>query len=284
VRVSDELSEVEATEAAIQRVHQYFQENVELEWERLSASVEGRVAFELHRRFLRGFVGPGMRILEIGAGPGRFTSELAALGARAVVTDISANQLAANRTRAKAGGYADSIESWVELDVRNTSQFADATFDAVTALGGPLSYIFDHAEDALAGLLRVTRPGGYVVASVMSTLGAYRTFFPAASEFTDDQLDYIVGTGDLREAQPEGHVCKMYTSAELRELVAAAGGQVVAMSASAWTAIHHEEVVAEIERHPDRWARYLDREVAASAAPGALDGATHILVAATHRP
>jgi len=263
-------------------VRQYFQENVDVEWARLSASVEGRVAFEVHRRFLRRFVSPGMRVLEIGAGPGRFTSDLAAIGATTVVTDISANQVAANRARAEADGYAGAIESWMELDVRDTSHFGDATFDAVTALGGPLSYIFDHAEDALAGLLRVTRPGGYVVASVMSTLGAYRVFFPGASEFTDDQIDYIVGTGDLRDAQPEGHVCKMYTSVEVRDLVAAAGGKVVAISASAWTAIQHEEVVAEIERQPDRWERYIDREVAVSAAEGALDGATHILVAATH--
>ena len=49
-------------------------------------------------------------------------------------------------------------------------------FDAVVCYGGPLSYVMERSDDAFAELLRVTRPDGYVLASVMSLAGAARIF------------------------------------------------------------------------------------------------------------
>lgn len=273
----------ESTDAAVDRVRRHFEENVESEWRRLEDTAQGRVAFEVHRRFLRRFVEPGMTVLEVGAGPGRFTGELAAIGARVEVTDISAAQVEANRNRAHERGYADAVIRWSTLDVRATEGYVDGQFDAVVAFGGPLSYVFDHASDALRGLLRVTSPGGAVVGSVMSTLGAYRAFFPAVDELTDPEIDHILATGDLRQSQPEGHVCRMYSAAEVRDLVASSGGTVAALSASSWTAVEHEDVLLTIEQDPGRWERYLEREVRISAEPGALDGGTHLLFAATRQ-
>jgi ubiquinone/menaquinone biosynthesis C-methylase UbiE len=234
----------------------------------------------VHRRFLKRFVRSGMNVLEVGAGPGRFTRELVVLGARVEVTDLSAAQVEANRAKALEHGYADAITGWSTLDVRDTGRYRDAQFDAVVAFGGPLSYVFDHAADALRGLLRITSDTGTVVASVMSTHGAYRAFFPAVDELTDTEIDHILSTGDLRQSQPEGHVCRMYTAAQVRELVASAGGSVAAVSASSWTAVEHEDVLLAIERDAPRWERYLGREARICAEPGAVDGGTHVLFAA----
>jgi hypothetical protein len=67
-------------------VRRYFDEFGDREWTRLTETPNGRVSFEIHRRFLRDYVRPGARILEVGAGPGRFTVELAGLGGTVVVT------------------------------------------------------------------------------------------------------------------------------------------------------------------------------------------------------
>ncbi len=273
----------EPTDDAVDRVRRHFDAAVETEWGRLTDTVEGRVSFEVHRRFLERFVRPGMHVLEIGAGPGRFTSELARLGAQIEVTDLSEPQLAANQERAVSAGYASAVLGWHLVDVRDVSQFDDASFDAVLAYGGPLSYAFDHAEQALAGLLRATSPTGHVVASVMSTLGAYRAFLPAVLELGDEENAHILATGDLRRSQPDGHVCRMFRSREVAELLEAGGGELVAVSASHWTSLDHPEAVAQLEQTPERWARYLDDEVEMAAEPGAVDGGTHILFAATPR-
>lgn len=90
----------------------------------------------MHRRLLTRFLRPGDRVLEIGAGPGRFTLAMAAMGARVTVTDLSASQLAANAERVRDAGREHAVEARFELDVRDLSRFADGEFDAVTAMGG----------------------------------------------------------------------------------------------------------------------------------------------------
>lgn len=70
-------------------VRGHYDQIAEQEWGRLAEDIKGRVSLEVHRRFLRRFVWEGARVLEIGAGPGRFTTELAALGCQIVVTDLS---------------------------------------------------------------------------------------------------------------------------------------------------------------------------------------------------
>ena len=58
--------------------------------------------------------------------------------------------------------------------VTESARFADGEFDVVVAYGGPLSYAFEQVDEALTGLFRIVRPGGMVVASVMSLLGTWR--------------------------------------------------------------------------------------------------------------
>lgn len=270
---------MESTDEAVNRIRSYFDAEVEAEWLRLEQTPAGRVSFEIHRRFLASYIRAGMSVLEVGAGPGRFTRELAAQGARVTVTDISAAQLEANRQRASAEGFASSVDDWQLLDVRDAGRFEDAHFDMVLAFGGPLSYVFDHAEEALRDLLRITTPEGAVLGSAMSLLGAWRHFLPAVLELTDEDNDHILSTGDLRRAQPDGHVCQLYRAADLRGLIERAGATTLAMSASNWASLDHPEATALLEESPSRWGRFLDHEAIACAEPGALDGGTHILFA-----
>lgn len=101
-----------------------------------------------------------MRVLEVGAGPGRFTLELAALDARIVVTDVSDVQLALNAARLAGTDAEQHVERRELLDVCDTSRYADGEFDAVVAFGGPLSYAFEHTDEAMRGLLRIVAMTG----------------------------------------------------------------------------------------------------------------------------
>lgn len=152
-------------------VTKWFDELGDGEWDRFDKDPLSRVSLEVHRRFLRRHVPGHVEVLEIGAGPGRFTIELAGMGCRLVVSDISRIQLALNeRHVAEADAEASVIERRL-LDIRDLSSVPDGSFDAVVAYGGPLSYAFDDAEVCLGELLRVVRPGGRVVASVMDSIG-----------------------------------------------------------------------------------------------------------------
>jgi ubiquinone/menaquinone biosynthesis C-methylase UbiE len=142
------------------------------------------VSFHLHRRDLHRYVRRGDHILEAGAEAGRFTIELARLGANISVGDVSPRQLELNRGKVTEAGCEQRIVSRVPLDITDLSRFHDRSFDGVVCYGGPLSYVFERADDALAEMLRVTRPEGYILLSVMSLAGAMRRFLGASSTYT----------------------------------------------------------------------------------------------------
>jgi SAM-dependent methyltransferase len=270
-----------------ERVREYYDALGENEWERLASTVHGRVAYEVHRRFLARFVGEGDHVLEIGAGPGRFTVELARLGALVTATDISPVQLDLHRAHLEGTSSESSVVARELLDVCDTTRYADDSFDVVLAYGGPLSYAFEDAALALDGLLRITKPGGYVVASVMSWLGSWRYLLPAVledeSSHGDEAGDLVMATGDLRHMH-NSHICQMYRSRDAHDLVASSDAEMIAMSASNWASLADPHVLEDLEGDPARWQRFLSHEVAACAEPGALDGGTHILFSARRTP
>jgi hypothetical protein len=63
-----------------------------------------------------------------------------------------------------------------------------------------------------------------------------------------------------------------------------AGAGLLAASTSNWASLGDTEALADLEADPERWARFLEHEVAACSERGALDGGTHILFAASPLP
>jgi SAM-dependent methyltransferase len=253
----------------------FFDEYGEQEWERLEQRPMDRVNFEVHRRLLEEHVRPGDRVLEIGAGPGRFTLELARLGARVVVGDVSPGQLELHRE--KTASVADAIEARLLLDVVDLSELAEGGFDVSVCYGGPISYVLERADDALAELLRATRPGGRVLLSVMSLLGGARAFFFMFPELIEEhgwekQVADVFATGVLTAEVNNGHVMKMYRWAELEALLARHPCRALTASASNFLVVGNEDTFVQDER-------WLELELAACREPGALDAGTHILVA-----
>jgi ubiquinone/menaquinone biosynthesis C-methylase UbiE len=112
--------------------------------------------FALRRGFLLDRVGAGQRVLDVGCGEGRFTAELARVGARVVGIDVAEEPL--RRARARHP----------ELDLRLVGdgrewELADAGFDLVWA-----GEVIEHVADTAAWLSevrRVLRPGASLLLS-----------------------------------------------------------------------------------------------------------------------
>ena len=248
------------------------------EWDRHEASWAARTSFVVHRRFLEEYVRAGDLVLDAGAGPGRFTIELAHLGARVHVGDVSPVQLAHNAERVAAAGCEHTVVARGRLDVCDLAGVPDDRFDAVVCYGGPLSYALDRAPDAVAELARVTRPGGHVLVSVMSAAGAFRAFFPQVLEegrrYGASYNDDVLASGDLNRAQNLGHECHMFRWCELRDLLEVYG-DVVGASAANFATVGHDDVMGAAT--PDEQAQVLRWELELCREPGALDAGTHIV-------
>jgi ubiquinone/menaquinone biosynthesis C-methylase UbiE len=265
----------------IEVVRAHFDALAEGEWNRLVSSPRSRVSLELHRRMLARFIQPGARVLEVGAGPGRFTIELVDLEATVVVSDVSTVQLALNDVKVTDAGRDHAVEDRLVLDVRDLSRWGEDSFDAVVAYGGPISYAFERAEEALGECLRVTRPGGVVLASVMTTLGTMRLFLGTVVNEIDtfgiDVTEKVMRTGDLRHTPDNAHRCRMFRWRELEDMFGRLPCRLVAASASNAVSAGDPNALSRLAGNAEWWERFLDWEEELAQEPGALDGGTHTI-------
>jgi SAM-dependent methyltransferase len=255
-----------------ERAAGFFDEYGEREWTRFDDERTPSTSLDVHLEYLRRYVSEGDRVLEVGAGPGRFTIELARLGASVVVADISEGQLAPNREKVAAAGF--EVAERVLADVVELP-FADGAFDATVCYGGPISYAVDRAEDAVSQLARVTRPGGHVLVSVMSLVGALQAYSGAVLEVTRkygvELTEQIVATGILPEGPDLGHLAmRLFRWRELRDLLER-HGEIVAASATGLLRPSRDPEEPELRALLGR----LELELAAE--PGALDCGPHML-------
>lgn len=163
---------------------------------------------------------PGERVLDVGAGTGVSTEELARSGAYAVGVDLSLGMLlVGRRARPQVPLLAgDALRL----------PFADNTFDAVT-ISFALRNVVD-PEAALREFARVTRPGGRLVVCELShpTNPVFRTAYlsyllrwlPAAARVVSSNPDAYVYLMESIRAWPN--------QAALAELISAAGWRQVA--------------------------------------------------------
>ena len=203
------------------RTAEYFDDLGESEWLRFENGRTPGPSLTTHVRMLEGYARPGDRVLDAGAGPGRFTLELLRLGAHVTALDISPGQLELLQAR------VPDVEAMVG-DITDLSQLEDDRFDVTVCFGGPLSYVVDRAERAVAELARVTRPGGLVLVSVMSLAGAVIHFTHVLVELArrdgpEKSLE-IARTGYLPEGDDYGHLAmRMYLWDDLEALLAPHG-------------------------------------------------------------
>ena len=251
------------------------------EWERLVKTPVAEVKLHIHAHYLRAHVPARGRVLEIGAGPGRFTQMLAELGCRIVVVDISPVQLALNQEKAGELGFAGAVEEWRLMDICDMGVLSDESFDAVVAYGGPLSYVFEQREAALDECVRVTKRGGTILLGVMSLWGSAHNY-PAGTCWRSLRSSIVRSSaaGDTVEGQ---HRCHLFRAGEFRSVLDRPELTLLAMSASNCLSTHFEESLAAIRHDEARWNDLLQMELEACREPGCLDMGTHMIAVVRKR-
>ena len=171
---------------------------------------------------------PGMRLLDVGCGPGRHAHAFAERGIEVVGVDIS------HRFVELAAEAAPPGATFVRGDARSMS--FDAEFDAAVSLcQGAFGLVGPGAdEEVLSGIARALRPGG------VAAVSAFSSYFSVRYQATDEggaTFDAATATAsEVTEVRDEAGVAKAvdlhttcYTPRELHLLAERAGVEPVAV-------------------------------------------------------
>lgn len=122
----------------------------------------GSVEFLTTMRYIEKYLRPGSRVLEIGAGTGRYSHALARRGYAVDAVELVPRQVELFRQNTRPG-------ETVSVTLGNALDLSDFPSDAydITLLLGPLYHLYNVPDKrrALCEAIRVTKPGGVVFAA-----------------------------------------------------------------------------------------------------------------------
>jgi ubiquinone/menaquinone biosynthesis C-methylase UbiE len=167
------------TADAFDQVRAFYDQDPDAEWRRLDGRVQFRIEHLVTRHALARHLPPpagDRRILDAGAGPGRYTIALAAQGYRVTLLDLSPGNVALARQKVAEASVGEMVDDYVVGSFTDLSRFADAQFEAVLCLGAAFSHVVDAGQrvQTLAEFTRVVKPGAPILVSAMNRLGALR--------------------------------------------------------------------------------------------------------------
>lgn len=122
-------------------------------------SKHGMVEFLTTMRYVQRYLKPGMRALEIGAGTGRYSHELARMGYAVDAVELVQHNIDVFRQNTREGESVTIRQG----NAKELSMFADDTYD-ITLLLGPMYHLYtvEEQKQALREAIRVTGKGGVI--------------------------------------------------------------------------------------------------------------------------
>jgi len=157
---------------------------------RLKRTRHGQLEYFTTMHYIHRFVNENSKVLEIGAGTGRYSIVLAKEGIDVTAVELVDSNLAV--LRANSNGV-ENLRSY-QGDATNLNRFPDNSFD-VTLVFGPMYHLYDVAEvnKAIDEAIRVTKPCGTMLFAFISVYAImYANYFCGnwalgqKENFTDD--------------------------------------------------------------------------------------------------
>ena len=128
----------------------------------------GSVEFLTTMRYIEKYLKPGSKIIEIGAGTGRYSHALARQGYAVDAVELVEHNIEVFKNNTLPS-ESITIRQGNAMDL---SEFGDNQYD-ITLLLGPLYHLYDKEDkcQALSEAIRVTKPGGVIFAAYVLSDG-----------------------------------------------------------------------------------------------------------------
>lgn len=262
----------------------YYDSFGDREWTRLSRDCPGELLYHVHMDVFRCYVHKEASVLELGAGAGIFSKELVTLGGQLVVSDISEEQLAINRSKMIELGLDNRIADFLILDITDLKSITNDQYDTVICVGGALNYAFDKERAAITEMLRVTKPGGIVIVGSVALFNSLMRYLYAIAEekkqFGIEATKWLMERG-IQDAEhypvENKNFLHMMKSSDLDALFENRHVQIIEKRAAGIFSLAGDEALNQAKTDQELWDALLSKEIEFSKDPAYLDCGANLI-------
>lgn len=179
-------------------------------------SRHGLVEFLTTMRYIERYLRPGMRILEIGAGTGRYSHALAQKGWQVDAVELVEHNIELFRKNAQPGEAVTICQG----NAKDLRFFADDTYD-ITLLLGPMYHLFtvEEQHQALSEALRVTKPGGIVFAAYCGNEATMVQYIFGRGMIRDERYQKLIDPVTFKAASDPSELFELYRREDIDALM-----------------------------------------------------------------
>lgn len=179
-------------------------------------SKHGQVEYLTTMRYIGKYLQPGMRILEVGAGTGRYSHALAQMGYGVDAVELVQHNIDIFTEKMKP----DEDITIRQGDARDLSFFEDEIFD-MTLILGPMYHLFT-AEDqqrALSEAVRVTKRGGIIFAAYCGNEATMVQFCFGRGMIREEKYRNLIDPVTFKASSDPSELFQLYRKEEIDELI-----------------------------------------------------------------
>ena len=180
-------------------------------------SRHGMVEFLTTMRYVEKYLKPGMRILEIGAGTGRYSHALAQKGYQVDAVELVEHNIEIFKQKTMPGENV-TVRQGNAVDL---SAFASETYD-ITLLLGPMYHLFTKADQlqSLAEAVRVTKPGGIMFAAYCGNEATMIQYCFGRGMLREERYRNLIDPVTFKASSDPAELFQLYRREEIDELMA----------------------------------------------------------------
>lgn len=180
-------------------------------------SKHGQAEFLTTMRYVNRYLRPGMRMLEIGAGTGRYSHTLARQGYKVDAVELIQHNIDIFNTLTQPGEDI-TIRQGNAKDLRF---FEDKTYD-MTLLLGPMYHLYTVEEQfqALSEAIRVTKKGGIVMAAYCGNDATIVQFCFGKGMLKEQRYKELVDPASFKADSTPRELFQLYRMEDIDELMA----------------------------------------------------------------
>ena len=179
-------------------------------------SRHGQVEFLTTMRYIRRYLREGARVLEIGAGTGRYSHAIARMGHPVDAVELIEHNVELFRRNTRPGERVSITQG----DATRLDGIADETYD-VTLLLGPMYHLFDNELRiaALSEAVRVTKRGGVVFAAYVGNDACVAQFVFGRNMINTEPYTKLVDRETFACASEPGEIFALYRRGDVDALM-----------------------------------------------------------------